>query len=64
MSSKFLSNEANVSSTIDVLGANSYLINYIDGCLFNNNTADKNTVSLNKARALISNTKFRDNFSN
>jgi predicted outer membrane repeat protein len=61
--SQFLSNEANISSTIDVLGASSYLINYIQGCTFRNNSAIKNTISLNKARALITSTKFRDNFS-
>ena len=61
--SQFISNEANISSTIDVLGASSYLINYIHKCTFTNNSAIKNTISLNKARALISSSKFRDNFS-
>ena len=46
-----------------MLGASSYLINYISGCTFNNNSAIKNTISLNKARTLISSTKLRDNFS-
>jgi hypothetical protein len=37
--SLFDSNEANTSSTIDVLGASSYLVNRITGCKFTNNTA-------------------------
>jgi hypothetical protein len=32
--SEFLSNEANISSTVDVLGASSYIINVIDTCTF------------------------------
>jgi len=37
--STFDSNEANTSSTIDVLGASSYLVNRISGSKFVNNTA-------------------------
>lgn len=61
--STFISNEANVSSTIDVLGSSSYLTNRIEGCSFSNNTAYKNTISLKESRAYIAFSKFKNNLS-
>ena len=51
ISTLFFGNYANVSSTIDVLGSSSTLINYITTCTFQENSAVKNTVSLNTALA-------------
>ena len=64
MDSSFISNFANVSSSIDVLGSSSYLPNRISRCQFLNNTAIKNTVSFKESKAIIEDTKFRNNYSN
>lgn len=58
MNSDFLSNYGNSTSTIDILGGSATLINYIIGCTFQQNTALKNTVSLNQARVSITNCLF------
>ncbi|TNV88247.1 hypothetical protein FGO68_gene13755 [Halteria grandinella] len=60
----FIKNYGNVSSTIDVLGGSSSETNYIESCTFENNRAEKNTLALNKAKAVISKTYFRDNTAN
>ena len=52
----FIKNFADVSSTIDALGVSSISTNYIDLCSFEKNKANKNTISLNKARVEITRT--------
>ena len=59
--SDFIKNFADVSSTIDALGVSSTGLNIIELCTFESNYANKNTISLNKARALISKTQFVEN---
>lgn len=56
-------NYGNESSTIDVLGASSTIVNLITGCIFQNNNATKNTISLNNALAQITSSTFKDNLS-
>jgi hypothetical protein len=63
MDSSFMSNFANLSSCIDVLGSSSYLPNRISRCQFQNNTAIKNTASFKESKVIIEKTKFRDNYS-
>lgn len=53
-----------MSSTIDVLGGSSSETNYIDTCTFENNRAEKNTLALNKAKAVIRKTYFSYNTAN
>jgi predicted outer membrane repeat protein len=62
--SEFLKNFADVSSTIDALGVSSTGTNYIELCNFEQNRANKNTISLNKARASISKSSFIENTAN
>ena len=64
MNSNFISNFGNTSSTIDALGASSSFVNYIVNCNFLNNIADKNTISLSQAIAVISRCKFTNNMAN
>jgi hypothetical protein len=44
-----------------VLGGSSTETNYIETCNFEQNRAEKNTISFNKAKAVISKTYFKDN---
>ena len=56
-------NTGNESSTIDILGASTTLVNQIYRCTFYNNNATKNTISLNNALANITSSKFKNNLS-
>ena len=51
--STFEYNTGNESSTIDILGASTSLVNQITKCTFTNNNATKNTISFNNALASI-----------
>ncbi|CDW79966.1 UNKNOWN [Stylonychia lemnae] len=57
----FINNTANYSSAIDALGSSQ--INYltIQFCVFQDNSAYQNTISLNTAKAIINMTQFTDN---
>jgi hypothetical protein len=50
-----------ISSTIDALGLSSTGTNYIELCTFEKNRANKNTISLNRARASIIKSSFIEN---
>ena len=62
--SDFIKNYADVSSTIDALGVSSTGTNFIELCTFEQNKANKNTISLNKARASIMKSSFIENTAN
>jgi len=63
VSTTFEYNTGNESSTIDILGASTSLVNQITNCTFTNNNATKNTVSFNNALASIQYSQFKNNLS-